>query len=78
MEYCEARLSSHDLGREQAERVHFSQGDACNLKPKYEHYDLVLASNLIDRLREPARFLRTLLPGCAAAACWCSPAPTPG
>ena len=62
VEYCEARLSRHDLGREQAERVHFSQGDACNLKPRYEHYDLVLASNLIDRLREPARFLRDIAP----------------
>ena len=35
----------------------FTQGDACNLKPKYQGYDLVLAANLIDRLREPARFL---------------------
>ncbi|WP_429083101.1 5-histidylcysteine sulfoxide synthase [Aeromonas bivalvium] len=62
MEYCEARLSQHDLGPAQAERIHFSQGDACNLKPKYDHYDLVLASNLIDRLREPARFLRDIAP----------------
>ena len=62
VEYCEARLSRHELGREQSERVHFSQGDACNLKPKYGDYDLVLASNLIDRLREPARFLRDIAP----------------
>ncbi|CAJ1911910.1 Hercynine oxygenase [Aeromonas salmonicida] len=62
VEYCEARLSSHQLGTEQAERIHFSQGDACNLKPKYDHYDLVLAANLIDRLREPARFLRDIAP----------------
>ncbi|MDH0177902.1 putative 4-mercaptohistidine N1-methyltransferase, partial [Aeromonas dhakensis] len=62
VEYCEARLSRHELGREQADRVHFSQGDACNLKPKYGDYDLVLASNLIDRLREPARFLRDIAP----------------
>ncbi|MFQ1930693.1 5-histidylcysteine sulfoxide synthase [Aeromonas veronii] len=62
VEYCEARLSSHGLGASQAERIHFSQGDACNLKPKYDHYDLVLASNLIDRLREPARFLRDIAP----------------
>jgi SAM-dependent methyltransferase len=39
-----------------------SAGDACNLKPKYGDYDLVLASNLIDRLREPARFLRDIAP----------------
>ncbi|MFC5706445.1 5-histidylcysteine sulfoxide synthase [Aeromonas eucrenophila] len=62
VEYCEARLSAQDLGSAQADRIHFSQGDACNLKPKYDHYDLVLASNLIDRLREPARFLRDIAP----------------
>ncbi|MCS3460680.1 5-histidylcysteine sulfoxide synthase [Aeromonas sp. BIGb0445] len=62
VQYCEARLTEHDLGPAQAARIHFSQGDACNLKPKYDHYDLVLASNLIDRLREPARFLRDISP----------------
>jgi 5-histidylcysteine sulfoxide synthase/putative 4-mercaptohistidine N1-methyltranferase len=62
VQYCEARLTEHDLGPTQARRIHFSQGDACNLKPKYDHYDLVLASNLIDRLREPARFLRDISP----------------
>lgn len=67
VDYRQARLADHALGAEQAARIHFSQGDACNLKPKYDHYDLVLASNLIDRLREPARFLqeigRRLRPG---------------
>lgn len=62
VEYCEARLSAQDLGSAQAGRIHFSQGDACNLKPRYADYDLVLASNLIDRLREPARFLRDIAP----------------
>jgi len=42
---------------ETAKRVDFSQGDACNLKPKYNHYDLVFAGNLIDRLYELAMFL---------------------
>jgi putative 4-mercaptohistidine N1-methyltranferase len=51
------RLAPLGLGAEQAGRVQFSQGDALNLKPKYTGYDLVLAANLIDRLREPARFL---------------------
>ena len=49
--------------RSRAERAGPLQpGDACNLKPKYGDYDLVLASNLIDRLREPARFLRDIAP----------------
>lgn len=43
-----------------ADRVHFSQGDACNLKPLYQDYDLVFAGNLIDRLYEPAKFLSTI------------------
>ena len=38
-------------------RVEFWQGDAHNLKAQFTGYDLVLASNLIDRLSEPAKFL---------------------
>ena len=57
LEYCEARLSTLGIGADQLARVQFSQGDACNLKPKYQGYDLVLAANLIDRLRDPKRFL---------------------
>ena len=41
-----------------ADRVLFMQGDACNLKEIYTGYDLVFAGNLIDRLYEPALFLR--------------------
>ncbi len=61
MEYCHARLSDVGLSAELAAKVRFSQGDACNLKPQKEPYDLVLASNLIDRLREPKRFLRDVV-----------------
>ncbi len=43
-----------------ADKVEFMQGDACNLKPVYQDYDLVLAANLIDRLYEPALFLKTI------------------
>lgn len=42
------------------ERVSFYQGDACNLKPQYTGYDLVLAANLIDRLYQPKRFLQDI------------------
>ncbi|WP_370514653.1 5-histidylcysteine sulfoxide synthase [Endozoicomonas sp. OPT23] len=42
------------------ERVLFTQGDACNLKPKYNNYDLIFAGNLIDRLNEPMKFLGTV------------------
>ena len=50
-----------ELGlKETANRVDFSQGDASNLKPLYQNYDLVFAGNLIDRLYEPAAFLSTI------------------
>lgn len=38
-------------------KVEFWQGDACNLKPHFTGYDLVLAANLIDRLYNPKKFL---------------------
>ena len=40
-----------------AVRVSFHQGDACNLKPQFTGYDVVLAANLIDRLYRPSAFL---------------------
>ena len=43
-----------------AGNVQFWQGDACNLKAHFTGYDLILATNLIDRLYEPERFLSTV------------------
>ncbi|MBS1159013.1 MAG: ovoA [Proteobacteria bacterium] len=40
-----------------AAKVEFFQADACNLKPHFAGYDLILAANLIDRLYSPAKFL---------------------
>ena len=39
------------------QKVEFWQGDACNLKPQFTGYDLILAANLIDRLYSPKKFL---------------------
>jgi putative 4-mercaptohistidine N1-methyltranferase len=56
VEYKAVRLA--DLGLEDtAARVAFWQGDACNLKPQFTGYDLILAANLIDRLYDPTHFL---------------------
>jgi 5-histidylcysteine sulfoxide synthase/putative 4-mercaptohistidine N1-methyltranferase len=55
--YHEHGLTEYGL-TDCAARVEFFQGDACNLKPVYTGYDLILAANLIDRLYEPALFLR--------------------
>lgn len=60
VEYRQVRLKDFGLGAEQAQRIQFVQGDACNLKPQPEGFDLVLASNLIDRLRQPQRFLHDI------------------
>ena len=43
-----------------ASKVEFFQGDACNLKPLFTGYDLILAANLIDRLYDPAQFLQSV------------------
>ena len=54
--YRERRLETLGLV-EVGSRVSFWQGDACNLKPVFSGYDLILAANLIDRLYAPTRFL---------------------
>jgi SAM-dependent methyltransferase len=41
-------------------KVDFMQGDACNLKPVLTGYDFMLAANLIDRLYDPAAFLKSV------------------
>ena len=55
--YHEHTLAEYGL-QDVAGKVSFFQGDACNLKPIWTGYDLILAANLIDRLYDPARFLR--------------------
>lgn len=50
-----------ELGLEDTRRnVEFWQGDACNLKPNFTGYDLILAANLIDRLYNPKKLLTTV------------------
>ena len=51
-----AELGYQDI----AHKINFVQGDACNLKPQYNQYDLVYASNLIDRLGNPKQFLTSI------------------
>lgn len=52
------KVTLEDLGfAEIAENVDFWQGDACNMKAHFGGYDLVMATNLIDRLYEPMLFL---------------------
>jgi len=57
--YRERYLKDLDLDSV-SQKVEFLQGDACNLKPHFTAYDLVLAANLIDRLYDPALFLTSI------------------
>ncbi len=59
MLHRERRLDNLGLA-EASDKVDFLQGDACNLKPHFTGYDLVMAANLIDRLYDPALFLSTI------------------
>ncbi len=43
-----------------SEKITFLQADACNLKPTLHGYDCVFASNLIDRLYDPEKFLNEM------------------
>lgn len=55
-EICLKSLGLDDVG----EKVEFFQGDACNLMPLLSEYDLIMATNLIDRLYEPQLFLKNI------------------
>lgn len=55
------KITIEDLAYENLKKkVSFWQGDACNLKPNFKSYDLVMATNLIDRLYNPRMFLDTI------------------
>jgi 5-histidylcysteine sulfoxide synthase/putative 4-mercaptohistidine N1-methyltranferase len=53
--------SLEDLGLSQVtHKLAFYQGDACNLRSQFTHYDFILAANLIDRLYKPRAFLERI------------------
>jgi len=52
------KVTLKDLGYESLkDKVSFWQGDACNLRANFTSYDLIMATNLIDRLYNPRLFL---------------------
>ncbi len=55
-------ITLKDLGVQKSdlEKLEFWQGDACNLKPHFKNYDLIIAINLLDRLYDPELFLRDI------------------
>ena len=55
------KVTIQDLGYEKLkDKVLFWQGDACNMQPNLNGYDLVMATNLIDRLYQPKLFLDSI------------------
>jgi len=59
--YTNKKVTIQDLGYENIkDKVSFWQGDACNLKANFNSYDLVMATNLIDRLYKPKLFLDSI------------------
>ncbi len=52
----EINVQDYDF-KNDVNKVAFWQGDACNLKAHFKNYDLIMATNLIDRLYEPKLFL---------------------
>jgi len=55
------KVTLEELGYETLKsKVSFWQGDACNLKPNFSKYDLIMATNLIDRLYKPLSFLESI------------------
>jgi len=50
-----------ELGYEDIKnKVEFFQGDACNLKAHFKDYDMIIGTNLIDRLYDPKLFLNDI------------------
>jgi 5-histidylcysteine sulfoxide synthase/putative 4-mercaptohistidine N1-methyltranferase len=58
--YKEIKLTDFNGYTHIKDNINFTQADACNLAGKYSDYDLVFASNLIDRLYDPAKFLEDI------------------
>ena len=58
--YKEIKIENFEGYEDVKNKIYFMQGDACNLVEKFNDYDLVFAGNLIDRLYDPAKFLKLI------------------
>ncbi|MCV6608160.1 MAG: 5-histidylcysteine sulfoxide synthase [Campylobacterales bacterium] len=59
-ELCNISLKDLGLDDLDLEKIEFWQGDACNLKPHFTGYDLIISANLIDRVYNPRKFLEDI------------------
>jgi 5-histidylcysteine sulfoxide synthase/putative 4-mercaptohistidine N1-methyltranferase len=59
MAFKDININQHPYA-EVRNKINFSQGDACNLKPLYSGYDLIFCANMLERQYDPERFLNTI------------------
>ncbi len=61
VEFKEVSLAKLSLAPKETDgTIHFSQGDAANLKAKYAHYDVILAQHVLEQSYDPALFLASV------------------
>jgi len=58
VDFHEVNLKDVDLPG--SENIHFSQGDATNLKAVFTGYDVILAQHVLEQSYEPRQFLHTI------------------
>lgn len=58
VDFYEANLTEIDLSN--SENIHFSQGDASNLKAVFKGYDVILAQQVLEQSYDPRLFLQTV------------------
>jgi 5-histidylcysteine sulfoxide synthase/putative 4-mercaptohistidine N1-methyltranferase len=58
VDFYEVSLKDVDLPC--SENIHFSQGDASNLKANFKGYDVILAQHVLERSYDPRLFLKTV------------------
>lgn len=59
VDFKEVHLAGLGLSAHQ-DKIHFSQGDPCNLKAIFSGYDVVLAQHVLEKSYDPAQFLNTI------------------
>ena len=60
MDFKDINISEHAFWAVK-DKINFSQGDPCNIKPIYDNYDLVFCANLLESLNHPELFFNTIV-----------------
>lgn len=60
MDFKDINITKHNFWQVK-DKINFSQGDPCNLRPIFSHYDLVFCANLLEKLNHPELFFSTIV-----------------